>query len=47
VSGRDADWGLRNLVLALRESIYRADGLKSKKDDHPAMVHRIMLAKYI
>jgi leucyl aminopeptidase len=44
VSGRDADWGLRNLVLALRESIYRADGLKSKKDDHPAKLKKISFA---
>ncbi len=44
VNGRDAQWILRTLVLALRESIYRADGLKSKKDDIQSGVKKIAFA---
>lgn len=44
VNGRDAHWILRTLVLALRESIYRADGLKSKKDDIQSGVKKIAFA---
>lgn len=44
VHGRDADWAQRTTVLALRESIYRADGLKSKKDDSRSGVSKVTLA---
>ncbi len=43
-NGRDAHWGLRTLVLALRESTYRTDALKSKKDDSKAGVKKIAFA---
>jgi len=43
VSGRDAHWGLRSLVLALRESVYRSDSLKSKKDDNTNGVKRFAI----
>lgn len=43
-SGRDAQWGLRTLVLALRESVYRTDALKSKKDDGSSGVKKITFA---
>ena len=42
-SGRDAHWGLRSLVLALRESAYRSDSLKSKKDDNNNGVKRFAI----
>jgi leucyl aminopeptidase len=44
VQGRDADWAQRTMVLALRESIYRADGLKSKKDENRNGVTKVTLA---
>lgn len=44
VQGRDADWAQRTMVLALRESIYRADGLKSKKDENRTGVAKVTLA---
>jgi leucyl aminopeptidase len=44
VQGRDADWAQRTMVLALRESIYRADGLKSKKDENRSGVTKVTLA---
>ena len=44
VQGRDAEWAQRTLVLALRESIYRADALKSKKDDSRSGVSKVTLA---
>ncbi len=44
VNGRDAHWGLRTLVTALRESVYRADGLKSKKDDVQSGVKKVAFA---
>ena len=43
VKGRDAQWALRVEVIALRESIFRADGLKSKKDDSKSGVRKITL----
>jgi leucyl aminopeptidase len=42
--GRDAHWGLRTLVGALRESIFRSDGLKSKKDESKAGVKKVTIA---
>jgi leucyl aminopeptidase len=42
-SGRDTHWGLRSLVLALRESAYRSDSLKSKKDDNTNGVKRFAI----
>ena len=44
VQGRDADWAQRTMVLALRESIYRADILKSKKDENRSGVTKLTLA---
>lgn len=44
VQGHDADWAQRTMVLALRESIYRADGLKSKKDENRSGVTKVTLA---
>jgi leucyl aminopeptidase len=44
VQGRDADWAQRTMVLALRESIYRADTLKSKKDENRSGVTKLTLA---
>ncbi|MDO9193122.1 MAG: M17 family peptidase N-terminal domain-containing protein, partial [Undibacterium sp.] len=32
VKGRDTAWAIRAVVVAFRESIFRADGMKSKKD---------------
>ena len=42
-SGRDAYWGIRSLVLALRENAYRSDSLKSKKDDNTNGVKRFAI----
>jgi leucyl aminopeptidase len=36
-------WGLRSLVLALRENAYRSDSLKSKKDDNTNGVKRFAI----
>ena len=44
VQGRDADWAQRTMVLALREIIYRADTLKSKKDENRNGVTKVTLA---
>ena len=44
VKGRDAHWALRAEVIALRESVFRADGLKSKKDDAKTGVRKVTLA---
>jgi leucyl aminopeptidase len=44
VQGRDADWAQRTMVLSLRESIYRADALKSKKDENRTGVTKVTLA---
>ncbi len=44
VQGRNADWAQRTLVLALRESIYRADALKSKKDENRSGVTKVTVA---
>ncbi len=41
---RDVQWGLRAAVLALRESVYRTDALKSKKDDGANGVKKIAFA---
>ncbi|WP_075257937.1 leucyl aminopeptidase [Herbaspirillum camelliae] len=41
VKGRDLGWAIRNVVLAGRDSVYRADALKSKKDPAPAGVKKI------
>ena len=43
VQGRDAVWSIRTLVLTLRESVYRADALKSKKEDVTNGVKRVAL----
>ena len=43
VQGRDAAWSIRALTLALRESVYRADALKSKKEDVANGVKRVVL----
>ncbi len=44
VKGRDAHWAIRTLIPALRESVFRADSLKSKKDDTPTGVRKVTLA---
>lgn len=43
VKGRDAHWAIRTLIPILRESVFRADSLKSKKDDTPSGVRKITL----
>lgn len=43
VKGRDAQWAIRTLIPILRESVFRADSLKSKKDDTPSGVRKITL----
>ena len=43
VQGRDAAWSIRTLVLSLREGVYRADALKSKKEDVTNGVKRVAL----
>lgn len=43
VKGRDAHWAVRTLIPILRESVFRADSLKSKKDDTPTGVRKITL----
>ncbi|MBI1772312.1 MAG: leucyl aminopeptidase, partial [Burkholderiales bacterium] len=37
-------WSIRSTVLAFRESIFRADGLKSKKDTSTAGVKKVAIA---
>jgi len=44
IKERDTAWAIRTTVLTLRESLYRADGLKSKKEAVPAGVKKIALA---
>ncbi len=41
---RDMAWGIRTLVLTLRESVYRTDALKSKKDEAGTGVKKLTLA---
>ena len=41
--GRDAHWAIRSLVLTLRESAYRSDSLKSKKDENTNGVKRFAI----
>ena len=43
VKGRDAHWAIRTLIPILRESVFRADSLKSKKDDSPTGVRKVTL----
>ena len=33
VKGRDAEWPARQFAIAARETVFRSDELKSKKDD--------------
>ncbi|MBI3285222.1 MAG: leucyl aminopeptidase [Burkholderiales bacterium] len=44
VKDRDIAWSVRTAVLAFRESIFRADALKSKKDSAAAGVKKIAIA---
>ncbi len=44
VTGRDAHWGLRTLVTTLRESVYRSDSLKSKKEESKSGVKKVAIA---
>ncbi|MFZ6730671.1 leucyl aminopeptidase [Undibacterium sp. Ji42W] len=44
VKDRDLGWSIRATVLAFRESIFRADGLKSKKDTSTAGVKKVAIA---
>ena len=41
VKGRDTAWAIRTVVLAFRESIFRADGMKSKKDTTTSGVKKV------
>ena len=43
IKGRDAHWALRTQVHALRESVFRADSLKSKKDETQSGVRKVTL----
>ena len=43
-TGRDAHWGLRTLVTSLRESVFRSDGLKSKKEESKSGVKKVAIA---
>jgi len=43
VRDREAGWAMQALVLALRESRYRFDELKSRKDPAPAGVRKVTL----
>ncbi|KAF1043746.1 MAG: Cytosol aminopeptidase [Herbaspirillum frisingense] len=42
IKGRGLAWAIRNVVLAGRDSIYRSDILKSKKDPVPTGVKKIV-----
>ncbi len=44
VKARDASWALHTLVLAARDSLYRFDDWKSKKDPAPAGVKKVAFA---
>ncbi|MFM8468240.1 MAG: leucyl aminopeptidase [Oxalobacteraceae bacterium] len=44
VKGRDVHWALRAEVISLRESVFRADELKSKKDDVATGVRKVTIA---
>ncbi|SFV14740.1 leucyl aminopeptidase [Pseudoduganella namucuonensis] len=44
VKDRDASWAIRAVVQAARESVYRTDTQKSKKDPAPAGVKKLALA---
>ncbi|MFZ6646820.1 leucyl aminopeptidase [Undibacterium sp. TJN25] len=44
VKDRDSGWALRTAVLAFRESIFRADGLKSKKEASVSNVKKVAFA---
>ena len=44
VQDRDVAWAVRASVLALRDSAYRYDTTKSKKDDTPAGVKKVAFA---
>lgn len=44
VKARDAAWAVRNAVLALRESIYRFDAMKSKKEPEQGGVRKVAFA---
>ena len=41
VKGRDTAWAIRTVVVAFRESIFRADGMKSKKDTATTGVKKV------
>ncbi|GGX82696.1 leucyl aminopeptidase [Massilia dura] len=41
---RDVNWAIRTVVVAARDSVYRTDAQKSKKDPAPAGVKKIALA---
>ena len=44
VKDRDLSWSIRSTVVAFRESIFRADGLKSKKDTSTSGVKKVAIA---
>jgi leucyl aminopeptidase len=44
VKGRDIAWAIQNSVLALRESVYRFDAMKSKKEPEQAGVRKVAFA---
>ncbi|MBC3884702.1 leucyl aminopeptidase [Undibacterium griseum] len=44
VKDRDVSWSIRTTVIAFRESIFRADGLKSKKETLSTGVKKVAIA---
>ncbi|WP_338758480.1 leucyl aminopeptidase [Massilia sp. METH4] len=44
VKDRDVNWAIRAVVTAARDSVYRSDAQKSKKDPAPSGVKKIALA---
>ncbi|MBC3906574.1 MULTISPECIES: leucyl aminopeptidase [Undibacterium] len=44
VKDRDLGWSIRSTVVAFRESIFRADGLKSKKETSTSGVKKVAIA---
>ena len=44
ITGRDTAWALRSAVLAIRESLYRSDLMKSNREENPTKVKKIAFA---
>jgi leucyl aminopeptidase len=43
VKKRDASWNIRQAAIAVSETLYRSDSLKSKKDESPQPLHKLTL----